>query len=430
MLSHCCLPKSQKLEPHLVLDQLRCNGVLEGIRICRQGFPNRIVFQEFRQRYEILTPNAIPKGFMDGKQACERMIRALELDPNLFRISQSKIFFRTGVLAHLEEERDLKITDKIITFQSVCRGGCWTGLLQEAAAAECPEGPPEELRRLAEAQALAVVEAVHQAHISVTHRRRRCHRRGNDVKRETTPVVSLPPGALQWSHSPQDSADLEEQLDEEEAARQKLQLEKVTAEAKIKKMEEDLLLLDDSNSKFLKERKLLEERVGEMSSQLTEEEEKAKNLGKMKNKQEMMMVDLEVFATPQRLNDAQQPVGLVSSWAQCVRLREGLLGPLLPCITLGGTLTQVDALNTELTAERSAAQLLHTHTLWQSIDYDDDVAPNGKEGQLLGMERQNKELKAKLGELEGTMKSKFKASITALEAKILQLEEQMEQEAK
>lgn len=49
-------------------------------------------------------------------------IHALELDPNLFRIGQSKIFFRTGVLAHLEEERDLKITDIIIYFQSVCRG--------------------------------------------------------------------------------------------------------------------------------------------------------------------------------------------------------------------------------------------------------------------------------------------------------------------
>ncbi|XP_051940017.1 myosin-9-like isoform X2 [Hippocampus zosterae] len=122
----CIIPnhekKAGKLEPHLVLDQLRCNGVLEGIRICRQGFPNRIVFQEFRQRYEILTPNAIPKGFMDGKQACVLMIKALELDPNLYRIGQSKVFFRAGVLAHLEEERDMKITDVIICFQAWCRG--------------------------------------------------------------------------------------------------------------------------------------------------------------------------------------------------------------------------------------------------------------------------------------------------------------------
>uniref|UniRef100_A0A7N6AH61 Myosin, heavy chain 9a, non-muscle n=1 Tax=Anabas testudineus TaxID=64144 RepID=A0A7N6AH61_ANATE len=122
----CIIPnhekKAGKLDAHLVLDQLKCNGVLEGIRICRQGFPNRIVFQEFRQRYEILTPNAIPKGFMDGKQACVRMIKALELDPNLYRIGQSKVFFRAGVLAHLEEERDMKITDVIINFQALCRG--------------------------------------------------------------------------------------------------------------------------------------------------------------------------------------------------------------------------------------------------------------------------------------------------------------------
>ena len=71
---------------------------------------------------------------------------------------------------------------------------------------------------------------------------------------------------------------------------------------------------------------------------------------------------------------------------------------------------QVDTLNTELAAERSAAQ----------------KSENARQQ----LERQNKDLKSKLGELEGAVKSKFKAAITALEAKIAQLEEQLEQEAK
>ena len=49
-------------------------------------------------------------------------IRVLEIESNLYRMGQSKVFFRAGVLAHLEEERDLKITDVIIGFQACCRG--------------------------------------------------------------------------------------------------------------------------------------------------------------------------------------------------------------------------------------------------------------------------------------------------------------------
>lgn len=48
---------------------------------------------------------------------------------------------------------------------------------------------------------------------------------------------------------------MEQQLDEEEAARQKLQLEKVTLEAKVKKIEEDVMVLDDQNNKLNKVRK-------------------------------------------------------------------------------------------------------------------------------------------------------------------------------
>ncbi|KAI6652359.1 Myosin heavy chain, non-muscle-like [Oopsacas minuta] len=122
----CIIPnhekKPGKLVAPLVLEQLKCNGVLEGIRICRQGFPNRILFQEFRQRYEILAPGCIPKGFMDARKSCMKILDVLSIDKSLYRIGQSKIFFRSGVVVHLEEERDMKLTEILTSFQARCRG--------------------------------------------------------------------------------------------------------------------------------------------------------------------------------------------------------------------------------------------------------------------------------------------------------------------
>ena len=113
--------KAGKIDSPLVLDQLRCNGVLEGIRICRQGFPNRDPFQEFRQRFEVLCPHVIPKGFIDAKLACEKKVKDLELPESLYRVGQSKVFFRAGVLVRLEEERVRKLTDIIVQLQALSR---------------------------------------------------------------------------------------------------------------------------------------------------------------------------------------------------------------------------------------------------------------------------------------------------------------------
>ncbi|KAI8973163.1 P-loop containing nucleoside triphosphate hydrolase protein, partial [Trametes punicea] len=122
------LKKPGRVDVPLVLDQLRCNGVLEGIRIARLGYPNRLPFVEFRQRYEVLTPGIIPPGYMDGRKACLRMVDALELDKSLFRIGTSKIFFKAGVLAELEERRDALLFDLFSRLQAVAR--MWTARRQ------------------------------------------------------------------------------------------------------------------------------------------------------------------------------------------------------------------------------------------------------------------------------------------------------------
>lgn len=128
----CIVPnnykKPNRIDVPIVLDQLRCNGVLEGIRIARLGYPNRLPFVEFRQRYEILTPGIIPRGYMDGREACRRMINVLELDESIYKIGTSKIFFKAGVLAELEERRDMLLYDVFTRLQA--RARMWTARRQ------------------------------------------------------------------------------------------------------------------------------------------------------------------------------------------------------------------------------------------------------------------------------------------------------------
>ncbi|KAK3722942.1 class II myosin [Vermiconidia calcicola] len=121
----CILPNHKKrpkqFSAPLVLDQLRCNGVLEGIRIARTGFPNRLPFAEFRARYEVLCQK-MPRGYLEGQAVCKIMLEKLNLDRSWYRVGLTKVFFRAGVLAELEEQRDALIRDIVVRFQCVARG--------------------------------------------------------------------------------------------------------------------------------------------------------------------------------------------------------------------------------------------------------------------------------------------------------------------
>nr|VZI50304.1 unnamed protein product [Spirometra erinaceieuropaei] len=122
----CIVPNEFKqpgvIDAHLVLHQLHCNGVLEGIRICRKGFPNRMIYSEFKQRYSILAPNAIPAGFVDGKQVTEKILEACQMSQESYQCGTTKVFFKAGILAELEDMRDEKLSKIISFFQAQIRG--------------------------------------------------------------------------------------------------------------------------------------------------------------------------------------------------------------------------------------------------------------------------------------------------------------------
>uniref|UniRef100_A0AAG5DQM6 Myosin heavy chain n=1 Tax=Anopheles atroparvus TaxID=41427 RepID=A0AAG5DQM6_ANOAO len=121
----CIIPNEMKtagvVDAHLVMHQLTCNGVLEGIRICRKGFPNRMMYPDFKLRYKILAP-AQMDAESEGKKAAEKCFEAIGLDPDSYRIGHTKVFFRAGVLGQMEEFRDERLSKIMSWMQAWCRG--------------------------------------------------------------------------------------------------------------------------------------------------------------------------------------------------------------------------------------------------------------------------------------------------------------------
>ncbi|KAM8986309.1 myosin-6 [Ara ararauna] len=123
----CLIPNERKepgvMDNPLVMHQLRCNGVLEGIRICRKGFPNRILYGDFRQRYRILNPAAIPEGqFIDSKKGAEKLLGSIDIDHSQYKFGHTKVFFKAGLLGQLEEMRDERLSRIITRIQAQARG--------------------------------------------------------------------------------------------------------------------------------------------------------------------------------------------------------------------------------------------------------------------------------------------------------------------
>ncbi|KAM0044953.1 putative myosin ATPase [Helianthus debilis subsp. tardiflorus] len=93
------LLKPDIFENHNILQQLRCGGVMEAIRISCAGFPTRKPFSEFVDRFKILAPDAVEKSDDDIKSSVMLLEKA-----NLkgYQIGKTKVFLRAGQMAELD----------------------------------------------------------------------------------------------------------------------------------------------------------------------------------------------------------------------------------------------------------------------------------------------------------------------------------------
>ncbi|KAK4441603.1 Myosin-9 [Sesamum alatum] len=94
--------KSSIFENANVMQQLRCGGVLEAIRISCSGYPTHMTFDEFLRRFGFLAPEVLEEN-NDEKVACQKILAKMGLAGA--QIGQTKVFLRAGQMAELDARR-------------------------------------------------------------------------------------------------------------------------------------------------------------------------------------------------------------------------------------------------------------------------------------------------------------------------------------
>ncbi|XBH65712.1 hypothetical protein VPH35_119269 [Triticum aestivum] len=158
-----CVKPNSLLKPAIfenqnVLQQLRCGGVMEAIRISCAGYPTRRTFLEFIDRFGILAPDVLT-GSSDEITAVRRLLEKVDLQG--YQVGKTKVFLRSGQMAELDARRNevlgrsanmiqrkvrsflakksfIALRRSAVQIQTVCRGELarrvYQGLRREAAS--------------------------------------------------------------------------------------------------------------------------------------------------------------------------------------------------------------------------------------------------------------------------------------------------------
>ncbi|TRY53867.1 hypothetical protein DNTS_002810 [Danionella cerebrum] len=356
----CIIPNETKtpgaMENPLVMHQLRCNGVLEGIRICRKGFPNRILYGDFKQRYRILNPAAIPEGqFIDSRKGAEKLLGSLDIDHNQYKFGHTKVFFKAGLLGLLEEMRDDRLSLIITGIQARSRGllarvedallviqwnvRAFMGvknwpwmklffkikpLLKSAEAEKEMANMKDEFAKLKEAYAKSEArrKELEEKMVSLLQEK-------NDLQLQVQAEqdnlcdaeercdqliknkIQLEAKAKELTERLEDEeemnaeltakkrkledecSELKKDIDDLELTLAKVEKEKHATENKVKNLTEEMAALDDIIAKLTKEKKALQEAHQQTLDDLQSEEDKVNTLTKAKAKLEQQVDDLE-----------------------------------------------------------------------------------------------------------------------------------------
>ncbi|XP_024893243.1 unconventional myosin-XV isoform X1 [Temnothorax curvispinosus] len=123
----CIKPNTEKapmkFDMPCVLEQLRYTGMLETIRIRKTGYPVRLLFGHFVDRYRYLVSTHLPRG-APNKELCRLILdkAAPKEAQSQYQLGLTRVFLRESLERALEYNRALILERAAITVQRYTRG--------------------------------------------------------------------------------------------------------------------------------------------------------------------------------------------------------------------------------------------------------------------------------------------------------------------
>merc|ERR550539_97083 len=354
----CLVPNTHKkpgeVDPPLIMHQLTCNGVLEGIRICMRGFPNRMLYPDFKMRYACLGQDEI-KSSSDNKVASYALMDKIDFSRERYRLGHTLVFFRAGALAGLEEARDdlvirwvrliqgevlkrirtrvyeqkrdqrelIKVAQRNFRKYVSMREWGWFVIIQKTRPMIGMPNPEEELRlleeqanavygkydeqvqtkaRLLEKKELLATLEKEQGNLSVYHEKQaKCTAQMAGLETDLAAAQEkLSQREAARQDAMQDKKVLEQEvviikkdIDDINVAIQKLEQEKTNRDHTIKSLNDEIANQDEVINKLNKEMKHLTECGAKSSDDLQVASDKVDHLAKIKQKLESTLDELE-----------------------------------------------------------------------------------------------------------------------------------------
>merc|ERR1719509_285803 len=318
------------------MHQLTCNGVLEGIRICMRGFPNRMMYPEFKLRYACLGQEAL-KSSSDNKVACTALMDAVPFNRERYRLGHTLVFFRAGALGGLEEERDklvirwvrllqgevlkrirglvykkkfdqrelIKVGQRQFRKYLQMRDWGWFVIIQKTRSQIGLPNPQEEKKALMaqlekeqgsmsayhEKQAKAT-SAIAGAEIELAHVQEDLVAKEQSRQEATADKKLLE----------QECLAVKKDIEDVEVAIQKIEQEKTNRDHTIRSLNDEIAEQDELINKLNKEKKHIGENASKSAEDLGVAEDKVSHLNQIKSKLESTLDELESSLEKEKRN--------------------------------------------------------------------------------------------------------------------------------